>query len=124
MALVSLIFANLLSHLLPCRWRSTRQEPSSCRFSSTQRNVELITRLIGRLVQETHELPDGFAYRFDGKHYALLADFITNERRCCPFLFFKLDVAPYQGPTWLHLTAKGDVKPFLREEIGHYIVER
>ena len=82
-------------------------------------HIELITRLFGSLVQETRELPDGYAYRFDGQHYALLADFVMNERLCCPFLSFKLDVAPYAGPVWLHLAAEGDVKPFLREEIGH-----
>ena len=87
-------------------------------------HVELSTRLFGSLVQETRELADGYAYRFDGEHYALLADFVTNERRCCPFLSFKLDVAPYAGPVWLHVTAEGDVKPFLREEIGHYMPAR
>lgn len=87
-------------------------------------HIELITRLFGSLVQETRELPDGFAYRFTGEHYELVATFITNERRCCPFLAFWLDVAPHGGPLWLSLTAKGDVKPFLREEIGHYIGER
>ncbi len=84
-------------------------------------HVELITRLFGSLVQETRELPDGYAYRFGGEHYSLLADFVTNERRCCPFLAFKLDVAPYAGPIWLQLTAEGDVKPFLREELRHLI---
>jgi hypothetical protein len=87
-------------------------------------HMAVITQLFGSLVQETHELPDGYAYRFDGEYYSLLADFITNERLCCPFLSFKLDVAPYAGPVWLHLTAEGDVKPFLREEIGYYMSAR
>ncbi len=88
------------------------------------RHVDLVTRLFGSLAQERRELADGYAYRFDGEHYSLLADFVTNERLCCPFLSFKLDVAPYAGPVWLHLTAEGDVKPFLREEIGHYMLAR
>lgn len=87
-------------------------------------HIELITRLFGRLVQETRELHDGFAYRFDAEQYEVVTTFIANERHCCPFLFFKLDVAQHAGPLWLHLTAAGDVKPFLRAEIGHYITER
>ena len=87
-------------------------------------HVEVVTRLFGSLVQETRELDDGYAFRFDGEDYSLLADFITNERLCCPFLSFKLDVAPYAGPIWLHLTAKGGVKSFLREEIGSFIPTR
>jgi hypothetical protein len=83
-----------------------------------------IARLFGELVQETQEQPDGFAYRFGGEHYELLAEFITDERLCCPFLTFHLEVAPYRGPVWLRLTAQGDVKPFLQEEIGHYTAPR
>lgn len=79
-----------------------------------------ITQLFGSLVRETLELADGFAYRFDGEHYPLLATFITDERKCCPFLTFRLEVAPERGPVWLQLTATGDVKPFLVEELGHY----
>lgn len=59
--------------------------------------------LFGSLVQETRELPDEFAYRFTGEYYELVATFITSERRC-PFLCFKLDVAPHHGPIWLRST--------------------
>jgi hypothetical protein len=85
---------------------------------------ELIGQLFGTLVQETRELPDGYVYRFDNEHYPLLTTFITNEQLCCPFLTFELTVTPHRGPMWLQLTAPGDVKPFLREELGHYISQR
>jgi hypothetical protein len=84
---------------------------------------ELIGQLFGTLVQETRELPEGYAYRFHNEHYPLLATFITNEQLCCPFLTFELTVAPHRGPVWLQLTAPGDVKPFLKEELGHYIAQ-
>lgn len=82
---------------------------------------ELIGQLFGTLVQEERELATGYAYRFDNEHYPLLAAFITSEQLCCPFLTFELTVTPHRGPMWLQLTAPGDVKPFLREELGHYI---
>lgn len=91
-------------------------------LSSEERTAhqERIAELFGNLVRETRELADGFAFRFDGEHYPLLAAFIADERKCCPFLSFRLEVAPEQGPVWLQLTAPGDVKPFLVEELGHY----
>jgi hypothetical protein len=79
-----------------------------------------ISQLFGSLVRETRELTDGFAYRFDGEHYLLLASFISDERKCCPFLTFRLEVAPERGPIWLQLTAQGGVRPFLVEELGHF----
>ena len=95
-------------------------------LSPAQRTAhqELIARLFGSLAQETHELSDGYAYRFHGEHYPLVAEFITNERFCCPFLSFGLTVAAHNGPLWLQITAEGDVKPFLREELGHPVTSR
>lgn len=92
-------------------------------LSPTERQAHqaLIGRLFGSLLQETRELVDGYAYRFEGEHYQLVAEFITHERFCCPFLTFGLTVAPQRGPLWLQLTAPGDVKPFLTEELGQYV---
>jgi len=85
---------------------------------------QLIGQVFGPLLEETRELPDGYAYRFAVEQYPQVAAFIANERRCCPFLRFTLSMEPHGGPVWLHLTAPGDVKPFLREELGHYVPSR
>ena len=89
--------------------------------SERQAHQALIGRLFGSLLLETRELADGYAYGFEGEHYQLVAEFITHERLCCPFLTFGLTVAPHRGPVWLQLTAPGDVKPFLTEELGQYV---
>lgn len=60
------------------------------------------------------ELPDGFAFRFEAQHYASITDFIANERRCCPFFAFGLDVAPSEGPIWLRVTGSGTAKDIIR----------
>ena len=46
-----------------------------------------------------------------------LAEFITLERLCCPFLVFRLEVAPNQG-TSLKLTGLEGTTSFLRHELG------
>jgi hypothetical protein len=51
------------------------------------------------------EAPDGLTFRFDGDPQTLLlvAEFVTLERLCCPFLYFSLEVEPDGGPLWLRL---------------------
>src|SRR5437764_8921339 len=50
--------------------------------SPTERQAHqaLIGRLFGSLLLETRELADGYAYGFEGEHYQLAAEFITQLR--------------------------------------------
>jgi hypothetical protein len=63
------------------------------------------------------ELQDGIAIEIDIKRIALaqLAEWISFERKCCPFFKFEIDVAPESGPVWLSLTGRPGVKEFIRE---------
>jgi hypothetical protein len=70
-------------------------------------------RLLSAAVQERQELVDGYAFRFVADEYADLAAFIANERLCCPFYRFVLDVSPEQGPIWLRITGGDGVKQLL-----------
>ena len=89
-------------------------------FAAAERaaHIALSTQLFGELIRATQELDDGYAFRFDAEHYPAVAAFVAGERRCCPFLRFRLDVTPNAGPVWLQLTAAGDARPFLRAELG------
>ncbi|MFL5806860.1 MAG: hypothetical protein ACJ8CR_34670 [Roseiflexaceae bacterium] len=76
---------------------------------------ELLARqLFFETVPERQELPDGYAFRFRADQYPVLAEFIANERRCCPFFRFTLEVTPAQGPLWLRLTGGDGVKDFIQ----------
>lgn len=68
-----------------------------------------------RAVQEVRELPDGYALRLpnDSAMLMLVAEDLTFERLCCPFLRFTLEVEP-KGPFWLRMTGGEGVKTFLR----------
>lgn len=61
------------------------------------------------------ELPDGFAWRhpYSAQRLMQLAEFITNERLCCPFYNFVLEIEPDGGPLWLRLTGREGVKEAL-----------
>ena len=68
-------------------------------------------------VTDRNELTDGYAYKLDAKKITLpeVAEWITMERLCCPFLTFQLDV---KGNGDSQLTLRGPVgaKAILREE--------
>ena len=77
----------------------------------------LATRLIKETAQERRELPNGYALRFAAEQYGEITAFIANERLCCPFFHFALEVMPNRGPIWLRLTGPEGVKALLAEEL-------
>jgi hypothetical protein len=76
----------------------------------------LAKQLFFEAVPERQELDDGYAFRFRADQYALLAAFIGNERLCCPFFRFTLEVTSAQGPLWLRITGGEGVKEFMQLE--------
>jgi hypothetical protein len=46
------------------------------------------------------------------------AEWVSFERKCCPFFAFELEQAKDQGPFWLRITGSEGVKPFIVEEFG------
>ena len=70
-------------------------------------------------VQEVLELPDGYQFRLPTGSAMLLkvAEYITNERLCCAFLRFTVEVEPSRGPFWLRLTGDAGVKEYIRSVI-------
>jgi hypothetical protein len=78
------------------------------------RHGELITRLRGA-IQNRRELPDGYSYDLDAGKVTLqeVAEWITAERRCCPFLSFELAVKD-DGSTRLTLEGPVGTKDILR----------
>ena len=68
-------------------------------------------------VQEIQELPDGYRFRLSADSVLLLrvAEYISNERLCCAFLHFTVEVTPGRGPFWLSLTGGEGVKAYIAE---------
>ena len=66
--------------------------------------------------QEVREMPEGYAFRVPSStpHILTVAEFISLERVCCPFLDFTLEVEREGGPLWLRLTGRDGVKEFLK----------
>jgi hypothetical protein len=66
------------------------------------------------------ELPDGIAIHISAERMPLvqLAEWISFERKCCPFFDFTIDVAAASGPVWVSLTGRPGVKEFLAHTLG------
>lgn len=67
---------------------------------------------------ETKELPDGYAFRLQTDLISItdLADWISNEQKCCHFFDFAIELQRDNGPVWLRLRGREGVKAFMRHE--------
>jgi hypothetical protein len=70
-------------------------------------------------VQEVQTLSDGYALRLPAESAMLrdVAEYISNERLCCAFVHFTVDVEPAGGPFWLRLTGAEGAKDYMRTVI-------
>jgi hypothetical protein len=78
------------------------------------------------LAQEVQDLPNGFSIRFlnEPGRFMSIAKFIENERLCCPFFNFTLELEPNNGPLWLRLTGAEGVKELLQTTLFENIEDK
>src|SRR5215211_6023896 len=99
---------------------SNENQPLACDLTAIPASVReehvVTAPQLFALAQEVQELPDGFAIRFENEpgRFMAIANFVENERLCCPFFHFGLDVEPNSGPLWLGLTGGEGVKEILQ----------
>jgi len=67
---------------------------------------------------ETRELPNGYAFRFPPNNLMTAAEWVSLERRCCPFFTIELSLSHDDGPLWVRVTGEQGVKDFIRAERG------
>ncbi len=91
--------------------------PSAIPSSERAAHFALVGRLFGSAVRERRRLDDGYAFRFDADAFDDVACWVANERRCCPFLAFSLELAPDGGALWVKLTGPEGTAAFLDAEL-------
>jgi hypothetical protein len=79
-----------------------------------------LRRMLAAAAIGKRELSDGLAVQIatDRMTLAQLAEWISFERKCCPFFEFRIEVASSSGPVWLSLTGRPGVKEFLAQEFA------
>jgi hypothetical protein len=79
-----------------------------------------LTRQLKAAVLQQREMPDGFAWELDGNKLSFVAaaEWITMERRCCPFLTLQLETTGNHTGYWVKLRGPVGVKAFIAAELG------
>ena len=87
--------------------------------AAEQRRYEALRAAMRLELQETRELPNGYAVRLtsDPTVFRQVAEWISLERRCCPFLGLALRWSENDA-VWLELTGDPRVKAFLAARLG------
>ncbi len=80
-------------------------------------HIENAGHLLTHAALKRNEREDGFVFHFAGADYERVAAFVANERRCCPFFHFVLDVPPGQAPLTLEIRGNADARALLRAEL-------
>jgi hypothetical protein len=98
--------------------KNTQELPIACDLTAIplearEQHVTVGVQIF-QAVEEVQELPNGYAFRFGNEPGMLmaLANFVENERHCCAFYSFVIEVEPGHGPLWLRLTGGKGVKEF------------
>ena len=92
--------------------------PSALTREERTRSRELRRELAAATV-ETRAKPNGYSYRYrdDPEIFRKAAEWITLERRCCPFLTFELRWSQGASTPWLELTGPEGTREFLGAEM-------
>jgi len=69
--------------------------------------------------QNINELENGYQYQFSGDAdtLRLIYEWISLERKCCPFLTFSVIASNENEPILLQLTGSKEAKAFLRSDL-------
>jgi hypothetical protein len=92
--------------------------PGAIPMTKRLQHFALARTLLNRQATGRTDLLDGYAFRFEADKLLELAQFIDNERKCCPFTTFELSVAPEAGPIWLRMTGPDGTRAVLQAELS------
>ena len=90
-----------------------------------KRHFEEVGPALLKLKKSTRELPDGYEFELpaDKATWQLLAEWVIDERLCCPFLDIELRFSRENGPLWLRLTGRPGTKEFIKEDFRPLLTE-
>ena len=92
--------------------------PSAIPATERKAHFELARDLFTKRAAERVSLPEGYGFRFDSIAFDDVARFVTNERKCCPFMEFEIQIAASGGSVWLRMTGPEGTRGVLDAELG------
>jgi len=100
------------------------QIPLACNmnvFTPVERELHIqTTNTLFQSVHNFREADSGYEFSFPGSSDTIVqvAEFISRERLCCPFLEFSFKILPDYEVSTLLLTGPEGTQEFLREEFS------
>jgi hypothetical protein len=88
-------------------------------FTREQREAHIrVTTQLVKAMLSVREIQNGYEFLFpnESQHITGIAEFIANERLCCPFLEFGLNIKPNNLSISLSLSGPVGTQEFLRAE--------
>jgi hypothetical protein len=110
------------------RWRSHPSNqahvtswPIACDMTALsaaeRQRYDTLRQLVLKAVRDVGSTAIGFCLRVDGTVSAAnIAEWMTLEHRCCPFLTLRLALA--EDGTWVEMGGSAAIKEFLRDEFS------
>jgi len=98
--------------------------PLACQMDSlTESEREIRKRLLSKVVSsllERKKISNGllFQIRYTDNVWLAASEFVTLEKRCCPFLNFKLNLISDSSDFTLRIDGQPGTSDFLQEELG------
>ncbi len=77
-------------------------------------------KLLHLKVRSISEQDNGYTLSFpmSSENFLLIAEFVTYESRCCPFLSFSISANSGDEDGSLAISSAPDAKPFIAAELG------
>lgn len=91
--------------------------PDAIPHDQRQAHFDLARRLFEDRSIAQDDILDGFVVHFQADAYEDLAQFVGNERRCCPAILFEIEVTPQGGPIALRMSGPEGAREFIRSEL-------
>jgi hypothetical protein len=92
--------------------------PEAIPAGERQAHFALARELFEERAAERVALPNGYRIRFPPEEMEAVVRFVTNERKCCPFLSFEMTLGPDSGPLWLRMTGPEGTRAVLDAELN------
>jgi hypothetical protein len=97
--------------------------PIACTLSASDRAERqlILQGEIGSAVEERVEIEEGYALCFppDSHWIRKLAELVSFERECCPFLTLEISAQPNHGAIWLRMRGPEGTKAFLERSFAN-----
>ncbi len=104
---------------LACALTCRSESPFACNLKAFQPQERLQWRKlldqVTAAVLVTRELSDGYALQVDTRRASIVevAEWVSLERKCCPFFDFRVELQGETETLWLSLTGREGVKQFI-----------